>query len=528
MTNVFEQNIYQLLKQASNLAPDKVAVVDDYDQYAYRDLRIAVERLAGAFKKNGINKGDVVSFQLPNWVESIVVHQALAMIGAISNPVIPIYRQNELKYILTQSKTKMLIIPKTFRKFDFVEMVRTIHPDLPHLEKVIVLDKYQENHSLNDWNEVDFFAFMNSAAPHEEIEDVVETDPALLLYTSGTTSHPKGVIHSHKTLICEIQSIARLYELGEQDVIYMPSPVTHITGLLYGMELPFMIQGKVVLQDIWDPHKAIQHVIQEECTWTIGATPFLKDMVDTITESERTQLRLKVFACGGADVPPELILQASKVLNCYVTRVYGSSEYPTLTACGPKDLIEKAALTDGKLFEGAQAIIVDDLGAALSAGEVGELAVKGPELFLGYIQEEYNKSAFLEDGYFLTGDLAVMDADGFIEIKGRKKDIIIRGGENISVKELETLLYQHPKISTVAIVAMPDERMGEKVCAYVVLNKHVPSLHLAEINQFLEEIGIAKQKLPERLEIIEEMPITASGKIQKYLLREDIRKKLCS
>jgi non-ribosomal peptide synthetase component E (peptide arylation enzyme) len=286
-----------------------------------------------------------------------------------------------------------------------------------------------------------------------------------------------------------------------------------------------MVQGRVVFQDIWNPEEAIQHLTQEGGTWTIGATPFLRGVLQETKELGEKRLRLKAFACGGADVPPELIKEATEVLGCYVTRVYGSTEYPTLTACGYEDPIEKAAHTDGRLLEGSSARILGNDGEELPGGEIGELAVKGPEMFLGYLQLEHNQGAFLEDGYFLTGDLAVIDQDGYVEIRGRVKDIIIRGGENISVREVEDLLYRHPKVSEVAIVAMPDNEMGEKACAYLV-PKEGEKPTLDEIDQFLTEEGVAKQKLPERLEIVDQMPMTASGKIQKFLLKEDIERKL--
>jgi cyclohexanecarboxylate-CoA ligase len=519
------RNIYCYLKEAAENAPQKVAVVDRFQSFTYEELNEQVKKLAGAFLASGIQKGDVVSFQLPNWVETVVIHQALAMIGAVSNPIIPIYRSKEVKYILNQSNTKVLFIPYIFRKFSYLEMIRIIRNEIPSLEKVIVLDQYNENPLLDTDREFEYAAFLQSADGNEEVAPVDENTPLLLLYTSGTTANPKGVIHTHNTLLHENQTIIELYDLGSEDAIFMPSPVTHITGLLYGLEMPFVIQGKVVFQDIWDAEEAIQYLIQEECTWTVGATPFLKGIIQSLKGTDRAKIKLKAFPCGGADVPPELIRQASKLLNCYVSRVYGSSEYPTFTACGYTDPLEKASCTDGKPFPGSHAKIVNDAGEELGIGEVGELVVKGPEMFLGYIQSDFNQYCFLDDGYFRTGDLAVIDKDGYIEIKGRKKDIIIRGGENISVKEVEDLLYQHSKIANVAIVAMPDKEMGEKSCAFVVL-RDSETLTFEEMNQFLLGHGIAKQKLPERLEIIEQMPMTASGKIQKFILREEIKQKL--
>jgi cyclohexanecarboxylate-CoA ligase len=521
------ENIYSYLLKAVERFPHKEAVVDHFQKLTYQELNEQVKKLAGGLLSLGVSKGDVVSFQLPNWIECAIIHQAVAKIGAVSNPIIPIYRYKEVNYIIKQSNTKVLIIPYKFRDFDYLEMTRLMieNGQIDSLEKVLVLDKYSENPALNLRNEIDFNHFLQNSQIDNNVAVINETDPALLLYTSGTTANPKGVLHSHNTLLHENRTIINLYDLKEDDAIFMPSPVTHITGLLYGLEMPFMIQGKVVFQDIWDSHKAIKTIIKENCTWTVGATPFLRGIVDSLSEDDRKRLRLKAFPCGGADVPPDLIKHASERLGCYVTRVYGSSEYPTLTGCNIQDSLYKAANTDGKLLEGSEAKIVDENGLNLSIGQVGELAVKGPEMFLGYTQKEYNIGSFLPDGYFLTGDLAVIDEDGYIEIKGRKKDIIIRNGENVSVKEVEELLYQHPNIKQVAIVAMPDPNTGEKACAFVV-PKDDQSISLEEISKFLIEKQIAKQKLPERLEVISEMPMTASGKIQKFRLKETIKEKL--
>jgi cyclohexanecarboxylate-CoA ligase len=514
------ENIYQYLEESTALKPEKIAVVDQHVRYTYAELLAQVQRLAGALKSIGIGKGDVVSFQLPNWAESVVIHQALAMIGAVSNPIIPIYRQKEVRYILSKSNAKVLFIPCTFRRFHYPEMIRSLMSELPQLEHVIIVDKYREQPSGLHAREQLYDDFINLGTPCREMVKVDEKDVALLLFTSGTTADPKGVLHTHNTLLHE-----NLFHLDQEDVIFMPSPVTHITGIIVGLELPFIIRGRVVFQEIWDPETAVELILQEGCSFTVAASPFLKGIVETLKESDRKRLRFKAFACGGADVPPELVKRASASLNCFVTRVYGSSEFPTVSACGPHDPVEKAAFTDGRLLEGISAKVINDAGEEVPRGVVGELAVKGPEMFLGYLQEEFNEDAFAKDGFFLTGDLAVMDEEGYIEIKGRKKDIIIRGGENISVKEVEDLLFQHPKISQVAVVAMPDEKLGEKACAFVVL-KQGTSMTLREMADYLAGQGIAKQKIPERLEIVTEMPMTASGKIQKYILRENIRQKL--
>ncbi|MBU8906129.1 AMP-binding protein [Desertibacillus haloalkaliphilus] len=518
------KNIFNYLQDAYLSCPECIAVDDSYVTYKYKELYNKSVSLASTLRSMGVKKGDVVSFQLPNWSESLIIHYAVAMIGAVCNPIIPIYRKREVKYILHQSKTKIIFLPNKFRDFDYLKMIRELQDELDGLQKIVILDKYADQPSINDDIEMFFEdCIMPEVSSQFDAESVNEKDPLLLMFTSGTTSNPKGVVHTHNTLIHENETIISLYQLGENDHVFMPSPITHIAGFIAGLELPVIIKSKLVLQDIWKPKEAVEIIIKENCTFLLGATPFVQGIYDVVKETEQ-QVPLKMILSGGADVPPELVINSSKLLNCYVSRVYGSTEYPTLTLCGPEDSFDKTAYTDGRLLEGSEAIILDDNMREVPANQVGELAVKGPEMFLGYLQPEFNETAFYGD-YFLTGDLASMDQDGYIKIIGRKKDIIIRGGENISVKEVEELLYRHDSVNQVAVVAMPDKKMGEKACAFIKLNKN-KKLDLETMKEYLLGKGLAIQKVPERLEIIDEMPMTTSGKIQKFVLREDIQKML--
>jgi cyclohexanecarboxylate-CoA ligase len=280
-----------------------------------------------------------------------------------------------------------------------------------------------------------------------------------------------------------------------------------------------MLGAKVVLQESWEPYAAADLIEGEGCTFTVGATPFLLGLLDEY-EQRRTASSLRVFACGGADVPPQLVRDARHRLQAAVVRIYGSTEYPTLSCSHPDDPSDKAAETDGRLIMRAECRIVDD-GRELPQGQVGEIAVNGPERFLGYLDPALNKDSFTEDGFFLTGDLAAIDTDGFITIHGRKKDIIIRSGEKVSAKEVEDLLFEHPAVAEVAVVAVPDPKVGEKAYAYVVL---VPGAQFdfAEMTSYLASRRVARQKYPEYMEVLSTgLPKTASGKVQKFRLRED-------
>jgi cyclohexanecarboxylate-CoA ligase len=350
-------------------------------------------------------------------------------------------------------------------------------------------------------------------------------DPAVLLYTSGTTAEPKGVVHPHATLVRENRGVADLYGLDESDSVFMPSPLAHITGLLYGMQLPFMLGSSVVLQDVWNPTTALELIARHQPTFTVAATPFLHGLThhESIAESDVSSLR--VFCCGGADVPPELVREAEQTLGALVNRVYGSTEYPTATLGSPSDPLDKRAETDGRPVSGVELRIVDKSGVEVEAGGLGELWVRGPERFAGYLAQPSGEAVFDPEGWFATGDLARLDSAGHLTISGRKKDIIIRGGENISVKEVEDLLYAHPAIADVAIVAMPDPVMVERACAFIVpADGFAPEL--PELTEYLMERGLAIQKVPERLERVDELPKNAAGKVQKFKLREEIRERL--
>ncbi|HWD03615.1 MAG TPA: AMP-binding protein [Amycolatopsis sp.] len=497
------------LTDVATRTPDKVAVIDRGRSWTYRELDRAVNRLASALSARGLGRGDVVSWMLPNWAEAIVVHLAAMRLGAVSNPIIPIYRHKETAFILRQAASKVIVVPSHFRGFDYPGMIDDIRAEVPELRTVVVVGA-------------------ESGDVHLRFEDLLDegraepldhgprdaNDIALLLYTSGTTSAPKGALHSHNTLDYENRSIIDFFGLSATDVVFMPSPVGHIIGVLYGMQLPFMLGSTVVLLDVWRPERALELIQEHACSFVVAATPFLYGILHDPALSRCDVSSLRVFACGGADVPPELIRTATSTLRCTVSRGYGSTEYPTATAANSSDLVSKRAQTDGRAIGEAELRLAPD----------GELQVRGPELFLGYLDGSLNADAFTDDGWFRTGDLARIDTDGYVEIIGRQKDIIIRGGENISAKEIEDNLFEHPKIADVAAVSSPDPVLGERVCA-VVVPEPGASVTLPEIVEWLTARQMARQKLPESLLVLDELPRNPSGKVQKFKLRDMTRER---
>jgi acyl-CoA synthetase (AMP-forming)/AMP-acid ligase II len=475
--------------------PSRTAVVDRDRRLSYGELAAAVDRTAAALAALGVQRGDVVSFQLPNWAEATIVYFATVRLGAVGNPITPIYRGREVEFILRQARTRVLVIPDRFRRFDYRAMVADLRGRTPDLEHVLVVGDPGDTGTA--------FAEAVGAAGAAPTVQRDAGDPALLLYTSGTEASPKGVIHSHDTLVYECQSIIDLYELSADDRVFMPSPLTHITGVLYGLILPTMLGTTVALQDVWETGRAVQLVARERSTFCVGATPFLRGLVDA---ADGAASPLRVFACGGADVPPALIGAAHERLGVIASRVYGSTECPTVTASPLRAPIELHAQTDGRPIGATELRVLGE-----------ELQVRGPDLCLGYLDAALNADAFTEDGWFRTGDLAVVDEQGSLRIAGRAKDIIVRGGENLSAKEIEDLLFEHPAVEEVAIVGYPDEVLGERACAFVVA--YAP-LTLDDLVAFLRARRVANQKLPERLELVDALPKTASGKVQKFRLRE--------
>lgn len=371
------------------------------------------------------------------------------------------------------------------------------------------------------------------ATPWEERRDpaqlpALRPDPnevTLLIFTSGTTGEPKGVMHTHNTVVAANNPLPERLGITSDSVIHMASTLAHLTGFLYGARLPVQNGATGVLQDVWDPKVFVDLVEQHGITYTSAATPFLHDLLSVEGVGQRHMDSLVRFCCMGAPIPRALVRQAKETLpGLTVLGGWGQSENGLVTLGIPGDREDKIVETDGYPWPGMQIRVVDPEGADLASGTEGRLQVKGPFLFVGYARRmELTRAAF--DGeWFDTGDLAVIDADGYVKISGRTKDVIIRGGENIPVVYVENALYEDPRIEAVAVVAVPDPRLQERAAACVVL-KPGQSLTFEQMQQFLESKGVARQYWPERLEIMTELPRTPSGKILKYRLREKMEAK---
>jgi cyclohexanecarboxylate-CoA ligase len=517
-----DTTICTYLDAAAHRHPGQTAVVDPFGRLTYAELVRLVDRLALAFLEIGIDTGDVVSFQLPNWNQFVIIQYALSRLGAVANPLIPIYRQRELRFMLQLVASKVMIIPRRFRDFDYAVMMRQLRSELPALERIYVLgdDVPDDMDSFDALLETPREAGGDVGALHAR--RVNPNALAEIIFTSGTTGEPKGVMHTHNTILCPILSLIERLQLTEQEVIMMASTFGHQTGYLYGVHMPTVLGGTGVYMDVWQAAKAVGLIAAEGVTWTMGATPFLSDLAYALNLDQHDIGSLRLFLSAGAAIPRQLVIDARARLRCAISAGWGMTENALVTVNRIDDPPEKVFGTDGYCLRGMAVKVVDAAGRDLPLGQEGELLCRGPQHFAGYYQRPHVTAAsFVGDGWFTTGDRAIIDADSYISISGRSKDIIIRGGENIPVVEVENLLHKHPKVQNVAIVAMPDPRLQEKACAFVV-PRPGETLTFGEMVTYLLDQQLAKQYLPERLEVVEEFPMTPSGKIQKYVLRQRI------
>jgi cyclohexanecarboxylate-CoA ligase len=521
-----DRTINDALDACVAACPDKPALTalrveeGERRRFDYRELAVMADRIAVGLSRLGVGRHDVVACQLPNWWQFTLTYLACSRIGAVMNPLMHIFRERELSFMLRHGSARVLIVPKNFRGFDFEGMATGLQADLPDLRQVVVVGGSGSN---------SFDALLCGPAWEREPDapDVLRRsrpkpdDITQLIYTSGTTGEPKGVMHSANTLMANIVPYAERLRLGADDVVLMASPMAHQTGFMYGLMMPILLQASAVLQDIWEPKQAIALIRDEQVSFTMASTPFLSDLARTVAETGAAVPSLRSFLCAGAPIPGPLVEQARATLGARIVSAWGMTENGAVTLTLPDDPDERSIHSDGCPLPGVELRVVDPEGENLPAGEVGRLLIRSCSNFGGYLHRPQLNACDADD-WFDTGDLARLDARGYIRITGRSKDVIIRGGENIPVVEVEALLYRHPGIAMAAIVGYPDERLGERACA-VVVPRPGHRIDLASVLDFLRAQKMAAQYLPERLELREAMPATPSGKIQKFKLREWLR-----
>lgn len=509
-------------QQTARAMPDKIAVVDNHGaSYNYSALDHAASCLANWMLAKGIESGDRIAFQLPGWCEFTVIYLACLKIGAVSVPLLPSWREAELVWVLNKCQAKMFFAPTLFKQTRPVDLILPLQNQLPQLQQIVGVDKLAPATSSLSLSQI--------IADNTPLTTAITThgdELAAVLFTSGTEGLPKGVMLTHNNILASERAYCARLNLTWQDVFMMPAPLGHATGFLHGVTAPFLIGARSVLLDIFTPDACLALLEQQRCTCMLGATPFVYDLLNVLEKQPADLSALRFFLCGGTTIPKKVARECQQ-LGIKLLSVYGSTESSPHAVVNLDDPLSRFMHTDGYAAAGVEVKVVDDARKTLPPGCEGEEASRGPNVFMGYFDEpELTARALDEEGWYYSGDLCRMDEAGYIKITGRKKDIIVRGGENISSREVEDILLQHPKIHDACVVAMPDERLGERSCAYVVLKAPHHSLSLEEVVAFFSRKRVAKYKYPEHIVVIEKLPRTASGKIQKFLLRKDIMRRL--
>nr|HEK5737193.1 medium-chain fatty-acid--CoA ligase [Escherichia coli] len=509
-------------QQTARAMPDKIAVVDNHGaSYTYSALDHAASCLANWMLAKGIESGDRIAFQLPGWCEFTVIYLACLKIGAVSVPLLPSWREAELVWVLNKCQAKMFFAPTLFKQTRPVDLILPLQNQLPQLQQIVGVDKLAPATSSLSLSQIiaDNIPLTTAITTHGD-------ELAAVLFTSGTEGLPKGVMLTHNNILASERAYCARLNLTWQDVFMMPAPLGHATGFLHGVTAPFLIGARSVLLDIFTPDACLALLEQQRCTCMLGATPFVYDLLNLLEKQPADLSALRFFLCGGTTIPKKVARECQQH-GIKLLSVYGSTESSPHAVVNLDDPLSRFMHTDGYAAAGVEIKVVDDARKTLPPGYEGEEASRGPNVFMGYFDEpELTARALDEEGWYYSGDLCRMDEAGYIKITGRKKDIIVRGGENISSREVEDILLQHPKIHDACVVAMPDERLGERSCAYVVLKAPHHSLSLEDVVTFFSRKRVAKYKYPEHIVVIEKLPRTASGKIQKFLLRKDIMRRL--
>ena len=500
-------SFWDLIEQRARTAPDARMAVDETGRVmTFAQYRDDAERAAAGLQEMGIDKGTVVSWQLPTWLESFVLCAALSRLEAIQNPILPIYREREVGFIARQAKTKLLIVPSVWRNFGYQGMARGIAATTDGLE-VMVSDKKLPSGD-------------PKTLPEPPSPTTAEAAPVRwLFYTSGTTADPKGAQHTDYTIAATAKGMSERLALTDDDRSGVVFPFTHIAGPIWLMST-LMTGCTLIIDEAFDPVRTTQFLKDNDVTLAGSGTIFHMAYLKAQREQPGAPIfpHVRAFPGGGAPKPPQLHYDMRKEMGAPIVSGYGLTESPILTMASTDDADEALANTEGRAMRGVDLRVVTLEGKLAGIGEEGEIRAKAPQLMRGYLDMALDKDAFDDDGYFRTGDLGKLDADGNVAITGRLKDIIIRKGENISAKEVEDLLFQHPKVADVAVIGLPDPSSGEIACAVVALKEG--ALTLLEVTDFLKTKGLRNQAIPERLEILDALPRNPAGKV----LKQDLKK----
>lgn len=491
--------------------------------FTYGQVDDRASRLAGWLGSQGIENGDVVSFQIPKWAEFAVVYAACLKLGAVMHPLPVNYNEEDLAYDLNHVGAKAYICPTRYHKTDYEKQYLRSKDRFPKVKTVLLIDRLYPKTEESRYSTLE--EVLASSLPFQGPSPASSDDAACILSTSGTTGKPKAALFTHNNILFSERSYAERIGLGPDDVVWMPSPLNHATGFFHGLICPMLTGGSCVLEQHFDPAEAVALVNGERCTWSTGATPFIRDLVEELDVSGATLSTLRTFVCGGAPVPPSLVSEARRH-GIDLCECYGSTESCPHLSVPAEHCAEWNGAWSGIPFPGIEVRAVDANRNEVPFGTEGEECSRGPHQFVGYLNDkERTDKALDDDGWFYSGDLCRIDETGRVRITGRIKEIIIRGGENISAHEIDHNLIGCPGIGDHATIGMPDERMGERICTFAVpSSEERPSLR--QITDYLESKGVQKRLWPERIEYIDAIPHTKTGKVKRYVLAEELKKRM--
>ena len=472
-------------------------------------------RVAGGLRAHGLGPGDIVAFQLPNWVEAAVTFYACTILGVTLVPIVHFYGPKEVGFILRQSGARAFVTVSAYGKRDFLAELATVRDGLPDLEMVFVVGDTGGDPGLLP------FESLRDAEPMDGPIAVDPDSPAVIGYTSGTTADPKGVVHTHRTLGCEVRQLSG-HQANRDRASLVGAPVGHAIGMLGGLLCPLVGGRPIYMIDGWDPPTVLAAMVEEDISAGSGSTYFFTSLLDSPGFGPEHAELMHFTGLGGSPIP-DAVAERADDLGISLVRSYGSTEHPSITGSEHEAPLEKRIHTDGRPMEGVEIRTVDEDGNDVGIGEPGEILSRGPDRFAGYTDPALNAEAIEEGGWLHTGDVGIIDADGYLTITDRLKDIIIRGGENVSAAEVEQLLMHMNGVAEVAVVAAPDERLGEHGCAFFRMQPGAEAPDLDAVRAHLSSAGLARQKWPEELRVVDELPRTPSGKIQKFVLRERLR-----
>ncbi|TGD37027.1 AMP-binding protein [Brevibacterium aurantiacum] len=516
------ETLWDELEKQVALHADKPFMIDDSTQLTFAQTRDRALQIAEGLVAIGITPGSRIAVQLPNWVEFAPIVLAISRIGAVAVPIQPIYRDSEVAHIVETAEVSVVFTAGTFRGFDYSEMYERLSASAPTLSQVISVRAADARFAT--WTLEELSTLRAECLPAAARAD----DPFAIIFSSGTTSKAKGCLHTLNTARTPAIVQGEAYHYTADDIQFGPSPLTHTTGIMSSFLMPLIHGATSVVMARWDPNEGLKQIERFRCTGTINASTFLHTLLAAHDPTRHDLTSMRYWTLAGAPIPASLVERAQEAMPALrVLSQYGRTENMTTTMCAIDDDPSRSLTSDGRALRGQEVVVLGPGDEVLEPGREGEIAYRGSMSLLRYVgMPEETAEMFTAEGYSKSGDLGVMDSDGFLRVTGRLKDIVVRGGLNISVRQVEDELSAHPAVDQVAVVAMPDERLGERACCYLVLNPGHSALTLDEIRDYLLARGLAVQKVPERLEVVSQLPTTATGKIQKNLLRDDIRQRL--